>query len=75
MSLAGVSQEEIVETYTTFFNRSFPLSLALSRETPDADSLSILSIFVVTRSEYGFATSSSLVPPADVKEKLQGASQ
>ncbi|GAA5905384.1 Golgi transport complex subunit COG3 [Sporobolomyces salmoneus] len=39
--------EEIVETYTTFFN--------------------------LTRSEYGFATSSSLLPPADVKEKLRRA--
>ncbi|GAA6058792.1 hypothetical protein JCM10212_001908 [Sporobolomyces blumeae] len=41
--------EEIVETYTTFFN--------------------------LTRSEYGFATSSSLLPPADVKEKVEKASR
>ncbi|GAA5949410.1 hypothetical protein JCM3765_003400 [Sporobolomyces pararoseus] len=39
--------EEVVETYTTFFN--------------------------LTRSEYGFATSSSLLPPVDVKEKLKKA--
>ncbi|GAA6017621.1 hypothetical protein JCM11491_005304 [Sporobolomyces phaffii] len=39
--------DEVVETYTTFFN--------------------------LTRSEYGFATSSSLVPPLDVKEKLRRA--
>ncbi|GAA5929054.1 Golgi transport complex subunit COG3 [Sporobolomyces koalae] len=41
--------EEVVETYTTFFN--------------------------LTRSEYGFATSSSLLPPADVKDKLEKAAR
>ncbi|GAA5916133.1 hypothetical protein JCM5296_007314 [Sporobolomyces johnsonii] len=41
--------EEVVETYTTFYN--------------------------LTRSEYGFATSSSLIAPSAVKEKLDKAGQ
>ncbi|GAA5941713.1 hypothetical protein JCM1841_005161 [Sporobolomyces salmonicolor] len=41
--------EDVVETYTTFYN--------------------------LTRSEYGFATSSSLIAPSAVKEKLDRAGQ
>lgn len=57
--------EEIVEVYTTFYNRSFP-SLHLAKEK-------ITDFFLknlVVRSEYDFSTSSSLTTPSLLKEKL-----